>query len=358
MTSPYMNLPGRAFWRNGVVDQSPDAVDSLYQRKLRFDPTTRFATAGSCFAQHLARNLRERGLNLVDEEPAPPGLSAKSASDFGYGILSARYGNIYTARQLRQLIQETRGEFRPADIVWEKNGRFYDALRPAVEPSGLSRPETVLEHRAYHLSRVRQVFQNADVFVFTLGLTEAWVHRPSGTVYPTAPGTIAGVVDPLVHGFHNFTFQEIYDDLTIFFELCKEGNPQIGFLLTVSPVPLTATASGEHVLSATTYSKSVLRAVAGQLYHERADVDYMPSYEVITNPRAGAGFYEDNLRSIRATGVDAVMNMFFGQLGEAKAEAEPSVAGEREMAGDNIRERERMLEEVQCEEALLEAFAP
>lgn len=358
MTSPYIDLPGRAFWRSGVVDQPPDAVQGLYQRKFRFDPALRFATAGSCFAQHLARNLRERGLNLVDEEPAPSGLSAASASDFGYGILSARYGNIYTARQLRQLIQETRGEFQPADIVWEKNGRYYDALRPAVEPNGLSRPEAVLDHRAYHLGRVRKVFQNADIFVFTLGLTEAWVHRPTGTVYPTAPGTIAGVVDPLVHEFHNFTFQEIYDDLTNFFELCREENPGISFLLTVSPVPLTATAGSEHVLSATMYSKSVLRAVAGQLYHERGDVDYMPSYEVITNPRAGASFYEDNLRSIRATGVDAVMNMFFGQLGETGAQAEPRVAGEREPAADNIRERERVLEEVQCEEALLEAFAP
>jgi hypothetical protein len=358
MTSPYEDLPGRAFWRTGVADQPPNAVESLYQRKFRFEPMMRFATAGSCFAQHLTWHLRERGLNIVDEEPAPAGFRAESAREFGYGILSARYGNIYTARQLRQLIQEARGEFQPEDIIWEKNGRYYDALRPGVEPLGVSRPETVIEYRAYHLSRVRRVFQNADIFVFTLGLTEAWEHEPSGTVYPTAPGTIAGILNPQIHRFHNFTFQEIYDDLTTFFELCKKENPNISFLLTVSPVPLTATASSEHVLAATTYSKSVLRAVAGQLYHERADVDYMPAYEVITNPQAGGQFYENNVRSIRSAGVEAVMNMFFSQLGGVEVQAGMSAGNAPKSAALDIRERERIEEEVVCEEELLEQFAP
>jgi hypothetical protein len=306
----------------------------------------------------LTRNLRERGLNLLDEEPAPPGLSSSAAKEFGYGLLSARYGNIYTARQLRQLLQEARGKFQPENIVWEKDGRYYDALRPAVEPKGLSSPQNVLDHRKYHLDCVRRLIQNANVFVFTLGLTEAWVHTPSGTVYPTAPGTIAGEMDPQLYHFHNFTFQEIYDDLVKFFAMCKKENPEISFVLTVSPVPLTATASGEHVLAATTYSKSVLRAVAGQLYHERDDVDYMPSYELITNPRAGGRFYESNVRSIRDAGVQSVMNMFFGQLGMTEATGEAREGAKPGPVAEDLRAREQQEEEVVCEEALLEAFAP
>jgi len=49
----------------------------------------------------------------------------------------------------------------------------------------------VRRHRERHLKRVREVFSQAQIFVFTFGLTEAWVERRSGTVYPTAPGTIA-----------------------------------------------------------------------------------------------------------------------------------------------------------------------
>ena len=64
-------------------------------------------------------------------------------------MYSARYGNIYTVRQLLQLAQEVAGEWNPENYIWEKDGKFYDALRPAVEPEGLNSPEEVIEHRQY-----------------------------------------------------------------------------------------------------------------------------------------------------------------------------------------------------------------
>ena len=53
-------------------------------------------------------------------------------------------------------------------------------------------------------------------------------------------------------------------------------------ILTVSPVPLVATAAGKHVLVATTYSKSVLRVACEEVCQKAADVMYFPSYEIIT----------------------------------------------------------------------------
>ena len=114
--------------------------------------------------------------------------------------------------------------------------------------------------------------------VFTLGLTETWAHTGSGTVYPTAPGTIAGQIDPDVHSFVNFRAAEIRRDFEAVREVFRAANPDVKFLLTVSPVPLTATASGGHVLPATIYSKSILRTVAGELSEDFDDVDYFPSY--------------------------------------------------------------------------------
>lgn len=85
------------------------------------------------------------------------------------------------------------------------------------------------------------MLQTMDLFIFTLGLTEAWVHRDTGTVYPTAPGTIAGRFD-----------ENIYEFQKNLLKLRPDGKlPKI--LLTVSPVPLVATASGNHVLTATNY---------------------------------------------------------------------------------------------------------
>lgn len=348
MSSPYENLPAEAFWRTGVVGRAPDCISGIYRKKFPIDRSTRIATAGSCFAQHIATHLRARAFSVLDVEPRPPGLRSKHAARFGYGIYSARYGNIYTARQLRQLADEALGTYLPSNAIWEKDGRYYDALRPSVEPNGLSSPETVSDHRCYHLEQVRKLLREADLLVFTLGLTETWAHRESGTVYPTAPGTIAGSYDPAEYEFRNLNFAEVYGDLRAFFDLAKSHNPKLRLLLTVSPVPLTATASGEHVLRATTYSKAVLRAVAGQLYHEQPDIDYFPSYEIVTSPLAKGEFFEPNLRSVRGEGVEAVMKMFFAAHDREVDEQSRSVSDAAPLSEDD---------EIVCEEILLDAFA-
>lgn len=351
-SSPYEGLPASAFWRSGVVGQDPAAIAGLYRKKFEIARTTQVATAGSCFAQHIARNLTARGFCVLDMEPAPPGLSEESAARFGFGLFSARYANIYTARQLRQVVEEARGRFAVAEPIWERDGRYFDAMRPSVEPGGLPTPDLVRDHRDYHLKRVQLLLQKAELFVFTLGLTETWMHTETGTVYPTAPGTIAGRHDPGVYSFKNFTAQDVYDDLRAFFALAREFNPKMRFLLTVSPVPLTATASGEHVLSATVYSKSVLRAVAGQLYHEDPDVDYFPSYEIITGALARGAYFEDNLRSVSADGVAAAMSNFFAEHDPGGApKAEPAVKPQPRRA------RKKTKEDIVCEDILLEAFS-
>lgn len=169
--------------------------------------------------------------------------------------------------------------------------------------------------RREHLSKVREAFHSCDVFVFTFGLTEAWIHKETGTVYPTAPGTLAGSFDPDTFAFRNYRHREIFDDFAHFRERMREINPDIRFVITTSPVPLTATASGQHVEVASTYSKAVLRAVCGELYDTFDDVDYFPSYEIITSQRAGGAYYEANLRSVTPEGVQMAMSSFMAAHG-------------------------------------------
>lgn len=340
--SPYANLPERQFWKKGVLDQDfGKPVHTLYSKKFDISSLDKIATAGSCFAQHIARHMRAKGFAVIDMEPPPPGLPEKVVHDFGYNLYSARFGNIYTSRQLLQLALEATGRFTPQDAIWTKDGAYYDALRPSVEPEGLSSPEEVRAHRERHLKNVAALLKSADVFIFTLGLTETWEHITSGTVYPTAPGTIAGSFDGTKIHFKNLTFAEVYSDMIAFRSLLKGLNPSARLLLTVSPVPLTATASPEHVLPATVYSKSVLRAVAGQLSFEFEDVDYFPSYEIIASPPVKGRFYMDNLRNVAPAGVATVMRTFFQQHPPAKITKTSAPASK---------------EDVVCEEALLEAF--
>ena len=348
-TNPYSDLPKSAFWKTGVAQENPYAIEDIYKKKFDIPADTKIATAGSCFAQHISRHLKKNRYNILDVEPPPRGLPDKLHQKYGFSMYSARYGNIYTVRQLLQLAQEVAGEWKPQNYIWEKNGKFYDALRPAVEPEGLDSPEEVSEHRQFHVSRVKELFESLDLFIFTLGLTEMWVQKESGTVYPTAPGTLVGDFDEHLYEFQNAQFSEIIGDFNLFQKVLKKirGGKRFKCLLTVSPVPLTATASGRHVLPSTIYSKSTLRSAAGQLSTNQAHIDYFPSYEIVTNPRIHSAAFADNLRSVRDETVEVVMSHFFAEHPAIKARKEKQVSSQSSKT---------TLEDVQCEEALLEAF--
>lgn len=347
MPTPYDGLPPIAFWSSGVAHTPSGGLENLYVPKFSITRETRFATAGSCFAQNLRRAILERGYHYVDAETPPPNFHGAAARRFGFEQFSARYGNIYTARQLLQLLEELDGEREFGGPVWERNGRFYDSLRPAVEPDGLDTPASIARHREQHLERVAQVIDNADVFVFTLGLTEAWVENSSGRVLPSAPGVIAGEYDPSLYSFLNFGPTDVIADLESVLARLKRRNSAIRLLLTVSPVPLTATASGNHVYVATSYSKAVLRGAAGWLSDKYDDVDYFPSYEFVTNAFHAASRFEPNLRTVSPWVVSAVMDIFFGDAPEADLCTGVENDMDAEGAGDTV-----------CEDAMLNAFAP
>jgi hypothetical protein len=356
MESPYSNLSNRAFWRTAVTEREPLDPGDLFVPKFGISRKMKIVTAGSCFAQHVGRALRGAGFKVIDTEPAPAALSDAQVQKFGYRLFSARYGNIYTTRQLVQLLDEVEGVSKPSEPVWEREGRFFDAMRPSVEPNGLDSPADVLEHRKGHLAAVDEAFSSADVFVFTFGLTEAWVHAKTGTVYPTAPGTIAGTYDSSKYKFVNFGFADVLRDFQEFRRRMLRRKPGMKFLVTVSPVPLTATATGAHVEVATAYSKAVLRAVAGQVSERAHNVDYFPSYEIITSPNNRGVYFEANKRSVSRLGVETAMSLFL-KAHCASVSATTSIAREdthiqRAVAQDDNEADADLI----CEDELLDAF--
>lgn len=315
--NPYRGRPERAFWIPSVAERHFSEMADLWT-PFELKKAHRVATAGSCFAQHIGRNLKARGASYMDCEPAPAFLpDTASARRFGYGVFSCRYGNLYTSRQLLQLFQEAFGTRSPEEIVWTKQDRFFDALRPGVNPVGHASADEVLAMRKAHLQAVRQMFEEVDLFVFTMGLTEGWEAISDGTIYPMAPGTACGEFDRAKYRFRNLRYGDILEDMTTFRRLLKEVNPDARILLTVSPVPLMATASDDHVLVATSYSKSVLRAVAGDLAQDHDDIHYFPSFEIISTHPFRGSFFEPDLREVNQFGVNLVMDHFFsGPLAE------------------------------------------
>jgi hypothetical protein len=345
--SPYSGKPQRAFWRGGVAGVGALDLSDFYRPRFPLTPQTRVFTAGSCFAQHVGAAMKQAGLTVIDTEPALRGMPPEMAKRFGYGTFAARFGNIYTLRQFRQLVEEMLGLFTPALPVWHKDGRYWDALRPGVEPEGLASPDHVTEMRAQHLIALARAVQEADQIVFTLGLTEAWEHRATGTVYPTAPGTIAGDYDPDAFVFRNYGVAEIIEDFSALEDMLAQINPDLTWLLTVSPVPLAATATDDHVLTATARSKAVLRVVCDMLRDRSPRVDYFPSYELVMSPAHPHGAFGPDLRSVRPEVVEGIMALFLAAHGLVPGADAPVIDGAGAAAEDAI-----------CEDILLDAFRP
>ena len=349
---PYTSQGKSAFWK--TCREHPDFLsDQLFRPLHQLVPGDRIATAGSCFAQNIGTYVKVSELELVDVEPAPYGMPPDVAKQFGFDLFSARYGNIYTARQLRQLLADCVTGDVHDEAIWEHDGVYFDGIRPNIEPNGYASAEQAVAHRRDHLNRVSSIFENADVFVFTLGLTECWQHSQTGVVFPMAPGVVAGRFDPAQHSFVNFRFVDVLQDMTQAIELMRNFASDLRIILTVSPVPLTATATDNHVLSATTYSKSVLRAVAEELAMQHPFVEYFPSYELVTGAPFIAQAYNSNLRTVRRAAVDRVMSVFFGAYDGIESVTFEDAQQITTSDFNELDEKDALI----CEELLLEAFA-
>lgn len=348
--NPYGDLPPTAYWRSGVAEAGIFGLSGLWRSAWALPSDARFATFGSCFAQHISRALVARGMPWVDAEPAPGRCPPDLARRFGFGVFSARTGNIYTAAQLLCHARLATGMDDPDAIeTWEQGGRHHDSLRPAIEPGGFaSLAEAQLSRRSMVRGFARAVRQ-ADVLVFTLGLTEGWRSVDTGQPYAMCPGTTAGRFDPGAHRFENAGYPEVRAALEEAIGILRGLNPRLRVLLTVSPVPLTATGSGQHVLVATGWSKATLRAVAGDLAASDAGIDYFPSFEIITGAPARAMFFDPNLRTVAPAGVDLVMRHFFAGLDLSA----PSAHGDPVPDTARLAEAAMAAGDLVCEEEIL-----
>lgn len=311
MTHPYKKLPDRNFWNRTVSSTPWQQVFASEQGKFQINADALIATAGSCFAQRISAHLRGFNFGRTLFETPHPLMDTATASSLGYDTFSARYGNIYTTRQLRQVIDEAFGIRPPLmEFAQSTSGKFIDLLRPGVHGEGFTSLQEAQADRAYHVGRVREMFVQANVFIFTLGLTEAWA-APDGTVFfGTHPNVSTGknVRDDLVP--INFDYIDCFNDLAYVINLLRSSNASLQFILTVSPVALAATHQDRHVALATSYSKSVLRAVAGRVSEQLPFVDYFMSYEIFSCAQSFGQFLSENLRDVSPRGVGIAMRLF------------------------------------------------
>lgn len=264
---------------------SPNIADEFAGEKF-VTKDTRIVTLGSCFAQELASWLDANN----------------------YRRLAHRWGVLYNPKSILQIVSYSTGSWNPSQPYWTDGKFYYDPYRKADNHSGpvnlgSVNPEQRLEE---HYEESRNTFSVADVAVITLGLTETWRHTDCGSTFYSVPSPQFYLKDK--HEFHNLTYGHVVTCLWETIRGLRMLNPEMRFVLSVSPVPLVITFRhhlGAYV--ATQFSKSVLHAAVYEIANPVDGIYYMPSYEMARSDPAN---FKADGRHVTSECVSKIMKTF------------------------------------------------
>jgi hypothetical protein len=114
-------------------------------------------------------------------------------------------------------------------------------------------------------------------------------------------------------------FERALADLERAVAILAASSPEMRVLLAVSPEPIAATRSDEHVLAANARVKAVLRAATAELAEGSETIGYLPLYELVTQPpMRGLDFAVDG-RRISAQGLSRLARALLAAPEEAQA---------------------------------------
>ena len=145
--------------------------------------------------------------------------------------------------------------------------------------------------------------------VITLGLNEVWRDNRLGRYLNAPPTVYACRREPDRYTVEISDFAANFEALEKIHAAVTALSPKARFIVTVSPVPMGKTFSGRDVAVANTLSKSVLRVAADAFAGGHDNVDYYPTYDMISlSPRVSA-YYPDCLH-VADEAISAMIGMF------------------------------------------------
>lgn len=264
----------------------------------------RFFLMGSCFAEEIRLAL-EQNLGADHVVPNYRQLAFDKAEVQVDELPERNHLNTYNAHSVLQEIERILKLWTPdANDYWHVEDKIQCPYRRLV----FARTPLAFAEVSAGLDDVlRRGFVEADHFVFTFGMTEVFVNRASGKIASQKPGYGHGGGRDETE-YHRAGFSENLLVMERLVDLITEQKPKAKIFVTVSPVPLKRTFSGEDIFVANMLSKSTLRAALGQLVENRANVIYFPSYETVLS--AGDDAWEADGRHVRRSVVEAITAAF------------------------------------------------
>ena len=286
--------------------------------KFTFSPENTFFCIGSCFARNVEEHLIYSRLKVLSKRVFSPleEWSNRPNAFMNKYVIASMLNEVTWVSQLPEMVPEL---FIPVSEGW-----LDPQLSPAANPTSFER---VVERRRYLSQEVFARLRQADVAVVTLGLVEAWFDRLTGLWLNGTPPLRTLKAAPGRYTFESTSVDQNRVWLEALYDALKLLNPAAKLVVTVSPVPMDTTFSGRDSAVAHVVSKARLRVVADEFVSRHDDVDYFPSFEMVSLAPHAVSFAEDHIHP-RDDTVGGVVRAFVKTFIPDAAEA---VTGYHEM---------------------------
>jgi GSCFA family len=271
-----------------------------------------FFCIGSCFARNIEEHLLYRGIAVA---------SRAIAFDNRDGRPNSNVNKFTTGSILNELRWSLAGEPFPSGSIVEDDGAWRDLQ---LSPGAAAMPLAQARARRTMVGDYFASIRRATVVIITLGLVEAWYDSEASVVLNVAPSLWMTRKFPGRFSLRVTGYAENLAALHAIYELlARHGAPDLRIVVTVSPVPMGQTFTGQDVIVANTYAKSTLRAAAEDSARGYAAVQYYPSFDTVTvSDRALAYSSADDLH-VRDEMVEAVTAHFLRTYGIVRERPHP-----------------------------------
>lgn len=251
-------------------------VDIAFKPKFQIVRDAKYFAIGSCFARNIEAALMKHGNRVLSMELDLPHEVKDWVFHFENEVLTK-----FTPHSMEVELKRAFSDV-PIDTG------FIELNPPQVWNPQLHRGrQASYEVQCQAAGSVRTTVRkiaDADVVFITLGLTETWWDKETETPLNDAPVDWRYAKRTGRFEFRNSNYDACRASVENMIETIRSNSnvedPKI--ILTVSPVPLLRTFSEMDIIVANSYSKSVLRGVADEMYRKYDFVDYFPSYEMVT----------------------------------------------------------------------------
>ena len=243
--------------------------------------STKVVAFGSCFATNITAWLANRNYQVLTDKQESK--SSAYVVRFGEGMV-----NTFVIRQ---------------QFEWAFEGKkFEEALWHGYDAEEFGYDEDVRIETA-------NLFNSADLFIITLGLSEIWYDEVTGGVFWRA--VPSSKYDATRHKFRVSSVSENKENIHAIIDLIKTHRPNAKVIFTLSPIPLVATFRAQSCMTANSVSKAILRSALDEVIRERNDSDtvhYWPSYEIVMD--LFDNVWREDRRHVKKEILDFIMTLF------------------------------------------------